>query len=272
MSSAKNNLSPAEAAEFAMLLEVTAKCKPGNVDRFHDYDDTNLSHFLSSASRARVVIDHIDEMPLGRAFYDAVDRTNNHSGGNTHFGAFILLLPLVKGRGIAGAQAVVKKTDVEDAVLFYKAFGLTQVRTNKESEMDVNDPASIQMLYDKKMTMLNVMEMSAPNDMVAREWTNGFALTREFADMLKETGGASKISEVFLKMMARHADTFIAKKFDAQTADSVKTLAQNAASGKTSPETFDAFCLKEGINPGSLADICIAGIFTALMEGWNWDC
>ncbi|HJJ29042.1 MAG TPA: triphosphoribosyl-dephospho-CoA synthase [Methanocorpusculum sp.] len=272
MSLANSNFTPAEAAEFAMLLEVTAKCKPGNIDRLHDYDDTSMSHFLSSAARAREVFEQIDGLSLGQAFYNAVERTNNHSGGNTHFGAFILLLPLLKGRGIEGAMRQTAATDVEDAVLFYKAFGLTQVRTNKESEMDVNDPESIHMLYEKKMTMLDVMQMSAKNDMVAREWTNGFALTKECAALLQSAGGASKISDVFLKMMARHADTFVAKKFDLETAESVKTLAQSVLDGKTTAESFDAFCLKEGINPGSLADICIAGIFVSLLEGWNWDC
>jgi triphosphoribosyl-dephospho-CoA synthase len=39
-----------------------------------------------------------------------------------------------------------------------------------------------------------------------------------------------------------------------------------------SPEDFDIYCLDKGINPGSVADIVIAGIFVALMEGWRWDC
>ncbi|HJJ42234.1 MAG TPA: triphosphoribosyl-dephospho-CoA synthase [Methanocorpusculum sp.] len=42
-------------------------------------------------------------------------------------------------------------------------------------------------------------------------------------------------------------------------------------SEKMSIESFDELLLRENINPGSLADICIAGIFTALTEGWKWD-
>ena len=90
----------AELAEFAMLLEVCAKRKPGNIDREHDYDDTRLEHFLNSAVRARKIFQNIHGMPLGEAMYEAVRLTNGHSGGNTHFGAFILLLPLLKGKGI----------------------------------------------------------------------------------------------------------------------------------------------------------------------------
>ncbi|HJJ54619.1 MAG TPA: triphosphoribosyl-dephospho-CoA synthase [Methanocorpusculum sp.] len=261
----------AELASFAMLLEVCAKIKPGNVDREHDYDDTRLEHFLSSAVRARPVFEKIDELSLGQAMYDAVKRTNGHSGGNTHFGAFILLLPLLKGRGIDGANKAVHETTVDDAVLFYQAFGLTAVRVSEDSSMDVNNPASLEELRRKNMTMYDVMSFSAENDMVAREWTNGFALVHEFADRLKKAGGSSQITSVFMEMLATYPDTFVAKKLGQAAAEELRNSARMVQTSRMSIEVLDAWCLTEGINPGSLADICIAGIFIALMEGWNWD-
>ncbi|MDV0442289.1 triphosphoribosyl-dephospho-CoA synthase [Methanorbis furvi] len=265
----------AELAQFAMLLEVTAKQKPGNIDRCHDYDDTHLAHFLASAVLAGPVFSRVAEgsISLGEAMYDAVARTNIHNGGNTHFGAFILLLPLIAGRGTAGAAEVVKKTTIEDAVLFYKAFGLTQVRVRSEDPMDVNDPSSIQRLIDEKITMYQVMEYSALHDMVAREWTNGFLLTRRAANLLFELGdGEKNITKMFLSLMAECPDTFIAKKFDQATAEAVMQKAAAVLAGNETLAEFDEECIRDGINPGSLADICIAGIFTALLEGWKWDC
>ena len=267
-----SKLSLAEAAELSMLLEVSANIKPGNIDRFHDYEDTKFRHFLASAVLARGVFEKVSQMTLGEAMYAAVEHTNGHTGGNTHFGAFILLLPLMKGKGIAGACEAVKQTTVEDAVLFYRAFGRTQVRVNKEDEMDVNDPASISMLREKHMTMYDVMTYSSGTDMVAREWTNGFSLTRKAADMLKEKDGADSIQDMFLHLMAAHPDTFIAKKFGYSRAVSVMERAQLVCSGGLSLSSFDEECIRGGVNPGSLADICIAGIFTALLEGWQWDC
>jgi len=267
-----SKLSLAETAELSMLLEVSANIKPGNIDRFHDYEDTKFRHFLASAVLARDVFEKVPQMTLGEAMYAAVDHTNGYSGGNTHFGAFILLLPLIKGKGIAGACEAVRQTTVEDAVLFYRAFGRTQVRVNKEDEMDVNDPASISMLREKHMTMYDVMAYSSGTDMVAREWTNGFSLTRKAADMLKEKDGADSIQDMFLHLMAAHPDTFIAKKFGYSRAVSVMERAQLVCSGGLSLSSFDEECLRGGVNPGSLADICIAGIFTALLEGWQWDC
>ncbi|MDO5844541.1 MAG: triphosphoribosyl-dephospho-CoA synthase [Methanocorpusculum sp.] len=261
-----------EYAELAMLFEVCAKHKPGNVDREHDYDDTRLEHFLCSAVRSRSVFENSENLSVGEMIFEAVKKTNIHSGGNTHFGAFILLAPLIKGKGVSGAAELVKKTSVEDAVLFYKAFGLTQVRMNKSDDIDVNDPASIQMLRDKKMTLYNVMEYSSENDMVAREWINGFALTKIFAEkLLSRNCGTSDIPKVFIEMMSEYSDTFIAKKFGAETSEDVSRLAKKVTAGETTVEDFDEFCIREGINPGSLADICIAGIFTALLRGWKWD-
>ncbi|MDR3102624.1 MAG: triphosphoribosyl-dephospho-CoA synthase [Methanocalculaceae archaeon] len=264
-----------ELAQFAMLLEVTSQQKPGNIDRCHDYDDTRIEHFCASAVLAKPIFSCVENgsLSLGEAMCEAVARTNMYSGGNTHFGTFILLLPLIAGHGTAGAAEVVKKTTVIDAVLFYEAFGLTQVRVRSADPLDVNDPASIHRLVDAGITMYDVMKYSAPHDMVAREWTNGFALTRKAADLLFELdSGARSITQMFLLLMAAYPDTFIAKKFDERKAGEVMYKAREVLAGGWDLTDFDEECIREGVNPGSLADICIAGIFTALMEGWKWDC
>ena len=41
--------------------------------------------------------------------------------------------------------------------------------------------------------------------------------------------------------------------------------------GKMSSSELDEFCLDNGYNPGSLADIMISGLFVALGEGWEWE-
>ncbi|HJJ47297.1 MAG TPA: triphosphoribosyl-dephospho-CoA synthase, partial [Methanocorpusculum sp.] len=165
----------------------------------------------------------------------------------------------------------VRETTVDDAINFYRAFGETQVRVAEKSDMDVNDPTSLEKLREHKMTLYDVMAFSAENDMVAREWTNGFKLTREMADTLKKLGGASHISEAFLAMLAKYPDTFVIKKFGPEIADQLCNFAQMTVNSRMSVEMLDAWCLRKKINPGSLADICTAGIFVALLEGWEWD-
>jgi triphosphoribosyl-dephospho-CoA synthase len=257
-----------------MMLEVCAYPKPGNVDRCHDYHETQLEHFLASTILARPALDEAErgEGRIGEIIRHAVQQTNSHSGGNTHFGAFILVIPLVYGGDIPGAMRAIGKTDVSDAVAFYRAFALTAVRTYSTDAIDVNDPRALDMLREKEMTLLDVMHHSAKNDMVAREWVTGFPLTRRGADLLHSSGnGREAIVKMFLTMLATEPDTFIIKKHGRAVAERTLSRARLVLEGSLSLETFDAECIGQGINPGSLADITIAALYIALGEGWSWE-
>ena len=265
----------AEQAQLAMMLEVCAFPKPGNVDRCHDYETTRVEHFLASTILVRPALDRAErgEGGIGSLILDAVERTNVHSGGNTHFGAFILLMPLIMGGDIPGAERVVRETTVEDAVLFYTAFGKTKVRVITGNDLDVTDPHSCDIIRQQGMTLFDIMLYSAKNDMVAREWINGFQLTRRGADLLKAYGcGRDSIVQTFLNLLATEPDTFIIKKHGKDTAWEVMQKAQDVRNGLRDLVTFDQECINAGINPGSIADIMIAALYIALGEGWIWDC
>ena len=267
-------LTNVERAQMAMMLEVCAYPKPGNVDRCHDYPETRLEHFLASTILSRPALEEADKgtARIGEILKHAVRDTNMHSGGNTHFGAFILLIPLVYGKGIAGAMDAIMKTESSDAVAFYKAFALTAVHMNASDELDVNDPKTLTHIRDNDMTLLDIMQHSAANDMVAREWVNGFALTRRGADILKATGhGRQSIVTMFLTLLATEPDTFIAKKHGLAVAQETMLAARDVLDGNRTAEDLDAELLARDINPGSIADITIAAIYLALGEGWSWD-
>jgi triphosphoribosyl-dephospho-CoA synthase len=258
-----------------MMLEVCAYPKPGNVDRCHDYEDTWLEHFLASAILVRPAFERAErgEGHLGALIKEAVLLTSCHGGGNTHFGAFLLLFPLIAGDGIAGARDAVKATTVQDALDFYSAFGLTRVRMHETDELDVKDPAALDAIREQGMTLYDVMAYSAPRDMVAREWIDGFPLTRRAADYLKEAGNGRKaIVDAFMRLLAEEIDTFIVKKHGLEVAEETRQGAKAVLRGDEPIERFDRQCLMEGINPGSIADLIIAGIYVALEEGWQWTC
>jgi triphosphoribosyl-dephospho-CoA synthase len=264
----------AERAQLALMLEVCAYPKPGNVDRCHDYPDTRLEHFLASTLFARTALEEAEtgRGRIGEIIRHAVRDTNCHKGGNTHFGAFILLIPLVYGGDIPGAIRAIEKTDVSDAVAFYKAFALTSVKMYVTDDLDVNDPHTLTMIRDRDMTLLDVMRHSAANDMVAREWVTGFPLTRRGANLLIQFGpGRQSIVNTFLTLLASEPDTFIIKKHGIAVAQEIMVVARDVLDGKRSLEDFDADCIERDINPGSTADIIIASIFIALNEGWQWD-
>jgi triphosphoribosyl-dephospho-CoA synthase len=267
-------MSTVERAQLAMMLEVSAYPKPGNVDRCHDYPDTKFEHFLASTIFARPALEEAErgQGRIGEIIKHAVRDTNCHQGGNTHFGAFILLIPLIYGKDIAGAMRAIETTDVSDAIAFYKAFAMTSVRMNATDELDVNDPHTLTLIRDREMTLHDVMHHSSPHDMVAREWVMGFPLTRRAADLLKQYGpGREAIVKTFVTLLATEPDTFIIKKHGIAIAEEVLISAQQVLDGKRTVEDFDADCIMRDINPGSTADIIIAGIYIALGEGWQWD-
>jgi triphosphoribosyl-dephospho-CoA synthase len=274
-----------------MMLEVCAWKKPGNVDRCHDYSDTWLEHFLATMIFARPAFEAAEEakLSIGDIFYNAVLASKCHTGGNTHFGAFLLLIPLIYGKNRDGAADAVKKTTVDDAILFHQAFSQISVRVReKDEKYDINDPFLSERLRTEGQTMYSLMAYSADHDMVAREWTNTFALSQWTASRLcaisaeqieqnktpendGKKSGKKSISKVFLELMAKEPDTFIAKKWGMEKAKYVQQRAVLVQSGDLSLETFDSECISKGINPGSLADIMIAGLYLALMEGWSWE-
>jgi triphosphoribosyl-dephospho-CoA synthase len=264
-----------ERAQLAMMLEVCAYPKPGNVDRCHDYADTRLEHFLASTIFVRPAFEAAErgDGRVGALIRQAVSLTAGHAGGNTHFGAFILLLPLIMGGDVRGACRVIAESDCDDAVDFYAAFGLTQVRMAGSDDLDVNDPRSIAAIRDRGMTLLDIMAYSGPRDMVAREWTNGYLLSRRAADLLLYHGsGRQAIVRTFMELLATEPDTFIAKKHGQKVAEQTMRHAREVLDGERDLAAFDEECIAGGINPGSIADITIAGIYLALSEGWQWDC
>ncbi len=263
-----------ERAQLAMMLEVTAYPKPGNVDRCHDYPETTLEHFLASAILVREAFERAEgrEGGVGELIRDAVSLSGRHSGGNTHFGAFILLVPLLMGGDIPGACRIIRETTVDDAVAFYEAFALTGVRVRDTDELDVHDPGVALKIRERGMTLLDIMAHSAKNDMVAREWTGAFSRTRKAADLIKNGGrGRTSIVNAFLRLLADEPDTFIVKKLGLDTAVQVSARATEVLAGRCTPEAFDDECHRIGANPGSTADIIIAAIYTSLDEGWRWE-
>jgi triphosphoribosyl-dephospho-CoA synthase len=157
-------------------------------------------------------------------------------------------------------------------VAFYKAFALTAVRMNETDELDVNDPNALALIRERDMTLLDIMQHSAANDMVAREWVTGFPLSRRGADLLKAAGpGRKAIVEAFLSLLATEPDTFIIKKHGIAVAKETMLAARDVLDKKRTVEDLDQEMIQRGINPGSIADITIAAIYLALGEGWSWD-
>ncbi len=297
----------ARCIQLAMVMEVSAYPKPGNVDRNHDYEDTRFEHFLASAVSIHPVMENAakSKTGVGSLIHSAVRESAKwQNGGNTHFGAFILLIPLAMAAGdilhkkheftieelVSCAHDIVKKTNVQDAIEFYRSFETAKVRVNPVDEFDLQDSSSLGSLDEENTTLYDLMEISRSYDLIADEWVSGFKRCANCGEtIINFMGSINKFGEpkldvndvvvyAFLKILSENRDTFIQTKFDETTADYVSGRARDILlefkpqrSGfntvRLAVEEFDDELLSKGINPGSTADIVIAGLFIALLGG-----
>ena len=246
------------SASLAMMLEAAAYPKPGNVHRLKDFEETYFEHFLASSASVQPVFLKIAEksalkeneaISFGPYFEEAIRKSQlKQTGGNTHFGTLILLLPIAAAAGKIGenwdgndliekASDICRKTTFEDAVHFYNAFSRFSIPVVKKEvasdlKYDLTDAASIDNIKANKISLFDLMTLGSERDMIAMEWVNGFEKSKLFAKKLQEnkirfennpkkcfgTAVNSAIVYTFIEFLARYPDTFISTKFNEKEA------------------------------------------------------
>ena len=265
---------------LALLLEVAGTPKPGNVDRHRDHPDLRFEHFLAGAVGSLPGLELMaGDVPLGAAFRRAVEGMADQRGGNTQFGALLLLAPLVRAaaRGElspAGATGVVEATSVDDAVSFYRAFEHVDVAVEDPPEglddLDVRRGSdAAPALRQRELTLRDVMDLSAGVDGVAAEWVGGFERTFEAAAWLLADDGpvTDRASRAFLRLLADEVDTFVAKTAGREAAEEATRRARAVLDGDESGEELAGEFVERGINPGTTADVTAGALFVALERG-----
>ena len=270
----------AQNAQLALLLEVASTPKPGNVDREREYPELRFEQFLAGAVGTHAGFEAAaDGEGLGAAFERAIAGMSNQTGGNTQFGAVLLLTPLVAagGRGAVTperATAAVESTGVEDAVAFYRAFEHVDVAVREPPEgmerFDVRRGGeAVPAIREQGLTLADLMERSASRDGIAAEWTRGFGWTFELARVI--AGGEGPVTEraaaAYLALLSRELDTFVITQHDRETAYEVRRRANAVLHDEESVYRFAEDLVDRGINPGTTADIVAGGLFVALERG-----
>jgi len=299
---------------LAILLEVSAD-KPGNVNLVVGFEGTNHMHFLASAVAAapyfRLAAERgmavaegdiaLKDVGVGRIIRDCVaDISAWQSGGNTLLGTIILFTPLAVAAGMTqdergvfnlhvlrqNLKKIVEATTPEDAVAVYEAVGIAKPSgLGKAPDLDVNDPGSVKRIIEERISLYQVFKIAASYDMVCSEWVNNYPVTFEYAypllvQNLKEDGDLNMaIIHTFLAVLAKHPDTFIARKVGLKRACEVSTAAEEVlksgglrtAAGRERLREFDAMLRKESnlLNPGTTADIIAAALALAVLGGYR---
>jgi triphosphoribosyl-dephospho-CoA synthase len=247
--------------ELAILLEVSAYPKPGNVHRTADFLETRYEHFLASAVAVAPHFKQAAErgigvsktkigpanVKIGNIIKEAVKSVGLwQSGGNTLLGSIMLLSPLAVAAGmtIAKEKFFISKlrenvklivesstsmdaADVYDAIMIANPGGL-----GKAPKLDVTDPASKKKILEDKTTLFEVFKIASEYDNVASEWVNNYPITFDlgypyFTQQLEETKDINTtIVHTFLKILSEVPDTFIARKLGLAKAKEVSAQAR----------------------------------------------
>ncbi len=269
-------------AQVACIWEATAR-KPGNVHRYRDFTDSHYTDFLLSAAAIAPVMTKACQRRVGATILEAVQATRRVTGTNTNLGIVLLLAPLAavpQEQDLpSNIEGVLARLDVEDARLAYEAIrlaapgGLGQV-----AQQDVRE--------EPTQTLRQVMALAADRDLIARQYTNGFAEVFNagvpaLSTGLKSTGSIEgAIIFAHLRLMADYPDTLIARKCGWSEAKEAARRARAVLdAGWAERSAFDDWLRENGHrrNPGATADLLTACLFVMLRENlitlppqWPW--
>ncbi len=268
-------------AVLSMLLEVSANPKPGNVDREDDFDDLRYEDFLISSASSFPVFLKIarNEMGIGEGIYRLAETTSRiHKAGNVHFGAFLLLTPLVHAQGnVRKAHEAIKSTTHLDSKFVKKAFEVIKPRVMDAENLDLRDEVE-RMLEERKMNLYEWMKLAPEENFIAGEYVSGFRLSSDGARMLSDIIGIEKdinraTVHLYMKFLSELVDPLIIAKKGYGLAEKVRDMAGDylelyLKTGNLAVfEEFDRKLLSIRVNPGSVADLVIASLFVALCRG-----
>lgn len=270
-------LSPGERARWACSLEVLAR-KPGNVNRFYDFQDVHLMDFLASAQAIAGPMDRARETGIGAAVLEAVKATRAICPSNTNLGMILLLAPLAARDepGRSGVVRVLGRLSRDDARFVYEAIRLANPgglgRVGRE---DVAEAPNI--------GLIEAMRLAEDRDSVARQYVYGYSdiydtiLGRIRRALRDDRSLELAIVWAHMEMMAAVPDTLVARKRGKAVAEESAKRAReildagwpDAPGSRKRFVDFDTWLRADGHarNPGTTADLVCAGLFEALSDG-----
>ena len=301
--------------QLAILLEVSAD-KPGNVNFTLSFDDTCKEHFLASAVATGPVFQEaamrgiqimegtrgVNDAGLGELVKLGVKEVMEwQHGGNTILGTIMLFMPIAVAAGMTfidekanyidlktlrdNINTVIYASTAKDSVHLYEAIDIAVPNgLNQAPDLSVNDPTSKQRLKAENVALYQVFDIAKDYDDICREWVYNYPITFDEAypylkEQLEKIDQNSAVTNTFLKILANHPDTFIARKAGAEkakeiSAETKKVLALGGTTttdGKTAIKKLDYNLRKAGnnYNPGTTADLTATALALCTLNGYR---
>lgn len=258
--------------------------KVGNVHRFAAGHGMEVAHFERAAEAAAPYI-AASGVHVGARIEAAVTASLAVAGLNTNLGILLLCAPLAaaaerneleRAGTLHGALTLVlARLDMSDAEATFRAIAAASPGgLGRHPEHDVAAPPRI--------GLIEAMALAAERDRIARQYVTDFADVFELGlPRLKELADAApeaRTEAVHLTYLAAFPDSHIVRKFGLSIAEEVRQEARRVAAevdfrapaAERHPPllAFDSALKARGLNPGTSADLTVATLFAAMLEGW----
>jgi triphosphoribosyl-dephospho-CoA synthase len=265
----------------ACLSELDA-LKPGNVHRFSDGHGMTLEDFITSANVSAGPLTE-PELGLGERIYKAVEATRQAVGCNTNLGIVMLCGPLIQSAYEHhqqdtlrdGLRRVVHAVDTEQMRWLFRAIRLAAPGGLGQSDKhDVHQAPSA--------SLIEVMSHASERDLIACQYCNGYSDLFDFAlprlRHYKKRWNSKEwaITGLFLSLLAHFPDTHIRRKSGLYKAVAISLHAAELIKGMSEVEMPEHYQLRllqadnefkrEGVNPGTSADLTVATLFISYLE------
>ena len=269
---------------YACRLDLQA-LKPGNVGLHADGHGKTCRDYRQSAQAAAELITH-PRLALGKRIRKAAQATWNVVGCNTNLGVLLLAAPLAEAHYRRAERTleqtlpeVLEATTVADAKQTYRAIRLMHPGgLGQAQQADVWDKPII--------SLIQAMTLAAERDRVAAEYARGYPLVVEAQGLWQGlcqrwADPRWAMTATFLTLLARYPDSHIERLHGPSVAAAVSgkiaRLAEDLC-GAVAPEDYrkrlldlDTTWKGAGISPGTTADLTLAGVFAARLDGWSND-
>ena len=282
----------AKIAQIASALEVSGYPKPGNVHRTRDYDDMVFEDFVISAivigDTVREACSDVDvENPkLGKYILQAVAETDRWIKNNTNLGIMMMTIPIAVAAAISesfddireNVKVLMANTSVDDACDLYDAINIADAGgMGDQDEYDVASDNAKNELRENGQTMYDVLKISAPWDMLAREMTSDMPAVFEigypsYHELIREKSKNEACVLTFLTILSQVPDTLISRKYGSDEAMKISMMTRDLLNLKNEPDfaeklkQFDDYLFKNKYNPGTTADLTAASIFVSYLK------
>ena len=282
----------AKMAQIASALEVSGYPKPGNVHRTRDFDDMEFEDFVISGivigDTIREACTDVDvENPqLGKYILQAVAETDRWIKNNTNLGIVMMTTPIAVAAAISDSfdeireniKLVMGNTSVDDACDLYDAINIADAGgMGDQDEYDVASDNAKNELRQNNQTMYDVLKISAPWDMLAREMTGDMPAVFEigypkYHELRQSKSQNDACVLTFLTILSHVPDTLISRKYGSDEAMKISLMTRDLLNIKDEPDfkdrlrEFDDYLFKNKYNPGTTADLTAASIFVSYLK------